>query len=69
MVSIKNYNKPTPSKWKKVGDILLVISTVLSGFIANFTEPPYKNFILGAIIVTGVLGKIITDLTAETNED
>jgi type III secretory pathway component EscU len=58
---IENFKKPTPLKWRKVGYILLTFSASLAGYVQNFTEFTYKNILTGAVIVSGILGKLITD--------
>lgn len=52
-----NYWKPTPKKWRMIGDTLLIISTSFSGweFMNNEKE---IGFIFLCI---GVLGKVITN--------
>jgi hypothetical protein len=53
--SIGGYYKPTPTKWRKVGDVLLASSVVLS---TQFPENP-KMILISSI--AGVLGKFITN--------
>lgn len=52
-------------KLKKVGYVLLLISSSLAGYIANFTDLPYKNIIIGFIIISGIIGKVLTDSTVD----
>lgn len=58
---INNYFKPTPRKWRIIGDTLLIVSTSFSGweFMSNNQE---IGFIFLCI---GVLGKIITNFASE----
>jgi len=59
---LERFKKPTPYFWKKIGYICLLISTTLGGYLANFTDIPYKNIVIGIVIVLGVIGKLLTDL-------
>ncbi len=54
----KNYNKPTPSFWRKLGDSLLATSTTVTTF-AIYEEA--KWVAIGALIL-GVAGKFLTNL-------
>lgn len=56
-LKVNNYWKPTPKKWRIIGDTLLIISTSFSGweFMNNEKE---IGFIFLCI---GVLGKVITN--------
>jgi hypothetical protein len=58
-VSAEGYYKPTPSKWRKIGDTLLLASTTLSSL--NIDKP----YIAIAIQVTGVVGKFLTNFAHE----
>lgn len=54
---LKNYWKPTPKKWRKLGDALLIVSTSaiplqLSGY----------NSVAIALFIIGIAGKFITNL-------
>lgn len=54
-----NYKKETPWRWRKIGDMLLVIGSTITS-ISAFNGSPILTTI--AAISTG-LGKIITDFT------
>lgn len=56
-VGLNGYYKPTPSKWRKIGDGLLIFSTALATL--NINHPTFAI----AIQFTGVLGKFLTNLT------
>lgn len=61
MISLKNYNKKTPVGWKTFGDICLFAAPLLSGAImAAPFEEPLKSWILFAVNMILVLGKIIS---------
>lgn len=53
---VRGYAKPTPAKFRKVGDGLLVASTLVS---AQFTDNP-KVMLVSQIV--GLIGKLITNL-------
>ena len=54
-VSVKGYAKPTPAKWRKIGDSLLVASTTIAAL--NIQHPTVAI----AVQVTGVVGKFLTN--------
>jgi hypothetical protein len=54
--SIGGFYKPTPTKWRKVGDVLLAGSVVIS---TQFPDNP-KMILVSSI--AGVVGKFITNL-------
>lgn len=58
-VGVSGYYKPTPSKWRKIGDNLLLLSTTLSAL--NIHSP----HVAIAIQITGVLGKFLTNFFYE----
>lgn len=69
---IKNYYKPTPKKWRKIGDSILygcgaVGATGLIGFDqlqAVFSQKELK-VIIGAVLILGFAGKFITNFFKE----
>jgi hypothetical protein len=72
-ITIKNYWKPTPKKWRRLGDSLLAVATVLSiGGIWQFdnlkdifTQTELKGLIIASIVL-GVVGKFMTNFFKET---
>jgi len=54
---LKNYYKPTPAKWRKLGDALLGVSTIITTFAV------YENVHWVAItaLITGVIGKFLSN--------
>jgi hypothetical protein len=54
---LRNYYKPTPAKWRKLGDALLGVSTIITTFAV------YENVHWVAItaLITGVVGKFLTN--------
>jgi hypothetical protein len=68
MIKMKNYYKPTPTKWRKIGDSLLAVAALFGGggLIAFdqlkqvYSEHELK-VIIGSAIVLGVIGKFLTN--------
>lgn len=58
----RNYWKPTPKKWRKIGDSLLAISTI--GVPAVLMNHQWIGI---SLFVVGVIGKFLTNLFAENN--
>jgi hypothetical protein len=60
-MKLKNFYRPTPAKWRKLGDTLLGISTTITGYSL------YNNlqWVAGIALVLGVLGKFLTDFFVE----
>lgn len=58
---LKDYYKPTPVKWRKLGDALLAVSVTITGFAM------YQNVQWVALIalITGVIGKFLTNFFKE----
>jgi tRNA-dihydrouridine synthase len=69
---MKNYWKPTPKKWRKFGDSLLAVATVIAmGGIWQFdnlkdlfTTTELKGMIIASIAL-GVVGKFLTNFFKE----
>jgi hypothetical protein len=67
-----NYYKPTPAKWRKIGDSILVIGTITSTTCLVeyekakeiFGANDLKTIMLTAVVCTA-LGKIITNFASE----
>jgi len=65
---MKNYWKPTPKKWRRIGDSLLAVATVIAmGGIWQFdnlkdlfTPVELKGMIIASIAL-GVVGKFLTN--------
>jgi hypothetical protein len=61
---LKNgYYKPTPSKWRKVGDMFQDVAILGGVIIASIAAPP--AWLPVAIMVIGRIGKIITNFATE----
>lgn len=67
-----NYWKPTPKKWRKIGDSLLAVATLLSvgglwqfdSLKEIFSAEELKFMIIGSIVL-GVAGKFLTNFFKE----
>jgi hypothetical protein len=60
-MKMKNYYQPTPTKWRKLGDALLGVSTTITTF-AIYQE--MKGIAITALIL-GVIGKFLSNFFAE----
>lgn len=58
---LKKYYKPTPKKWRQLGDALLGVSTTITGFAII---EDYKWIAFSALIL-GVIGKFLTNFFSE----
>lgn len=56
-----NYYKPTPAKWRKLGDALLGVSTTITGF-AIYEE---AKWVAISALIFGVIGKFLTNFFGE----
>jgi len=58
---LKNYYKPTPVKWRKLGDALLAVSVTITGFAV------YENvqWVALTALITGAIGKFLTNFFKE----
>lgn len=59
---VQYYKSPTPALWRKIGDALLTISTSLATY--SIADDWGKRVSI-IIMVTGTLGKIITNFASE----
>jgi hypothetical protein len=59
---VKFYASPTPKKWRKLGDALLMVSTTLSTY--SVVEEWGKSVTI-AIMITGVVGKFLSNFFSE----
>ncbi len=56
-----NYYKPTPKRWRKIGDSIMGLGTLITG-ISAFTLPPYITLIASVITY---IGKTITNFATD----
>jgi len=63
---MKKYYAPTPKKWRKIGDTILLGSTSLSAMMMGspFSEG-HKIWIIFGLNVFGVIGKMLTNLVTD----
>jgi hypothetical protein len=57
----ERYNQPTPLKWRKIGDLLLIISTTITSY--SVMEEMKEVALIAAIL--GCVGKILTNFFTE----
>lgn len=69
---LKNYYKPTPKKWRQIGDSILAVGVfVTSGGLLAFDklslifEPKELKIIICIALILGVSGKFITNFFKE----
>lgn len=61
---IKNYYKPTPKKWRQIGDAIATTALFIAGS-AVFAE---NKYIAVGCIIAAAVGKFITNLFKENEE-
>jgi hypothetical protein len=69
---IKNYYKPTPKKWRKLGDAILAVAVfVTAGGLIEFDklsqifDAKELKIIIGIAFILGVVGKFLTNFFKE----
>lgn len=62
----KNYKKPTPDKWRKIGDSLLAVSLFLG--TATVMMPKVDKWIPMVSVGFGVVGKFLTNFFAPKDD-
>jgi hypothetical protein len=69
MTTVKrsNWNKPTPKKWRDIGDAALALSAAVSGAITALPLP--DGFKLIALPIVNLIGAAIKFLTKLTHEE
>lgn len=66
---MKKYYKPTPVKWRKLGDAFLLFSAGLSGAVMGLPiSDNSRTWVLFAVNIVGIIGKVITNF-AGPDED
>lgn len=64
----KHYYKPTPVKWRKIGDAILFFATGVSTMVMSLPlEDKAQKWLVFSCGVIGLLGKVLTNFfTDET---
>ena len=57
----ENFNAPTPCKWRRLGNALLGVSTMITGMAIVGDE----KWVAELALFTGVIGKFLTDFFVE----
>lgn len=72
----KNYYKPTPAKFRKLGDVLLVVGTSITmGTLMEFDKlervftPKEIKVAMIVALAFGVIGKILTNFFTESKSN
>jgi hypothetical protein len=60
---LKRLQSPTPKLWKQIGNALLSISTLITGYTAYVDQPTIAIISM----ICGILGKVITSFFVEDN--
>ena len=65
---LSNYWKPTPKKWRKIGDTILAVGTfVTAGSLIGYDEmkdiftPKEVKIVIATAFILGVVGKFLTN--------
>jgi flagellar motor component MotA len=68
MKTLKNYYKPTPKKWRKLGDALLACAGVVGGggilaydSLKELYTPKELKLMIGIALVVGIAGKFLSN--------
>lgn len=59
-----NYKKPTPMRWRMIGDMLLIISSAFSGYEFMNNETEWGLFFL----ILGTIGKLLTNFATQAEK-
>ena len=66
---INNYYKPTPKKWRKIGDAILFLSASISAFIPTSPlDDGSKLWAMFGLNIFGIIGKTATNFFKEEDE-
>lgn len=73
---MENYWKPTPKKWRKLGDSLLAVATVIAiggiwqwDTLKDLFSVTELRGMIGTSIALGVIGKFLTNFFKEDNTE
>lgn len=67
---INNYYKPTPKKWRRIGDAILFISASISAFIPTSPlDEGSKLWAMFGLNIFGVIGKTATNFFKENDDE
>jgi hypothetical protein len=62
----ENYTAPTPVKWRKIGDTILLVSSSLSTMVMGLPISEHAQlWTVFVVNIIGVIGKVLTNLTKE----
>jgi hypothetical protein len=61
MSLLKKLLAPTPKIWRQIGNVLLIISTTITGYTAYIDQPTIALISM----ICGLVGKLITSLVTD----
>ncbi len=61
MKKLTNYYKPTPKKWRKIGDAFLIVGMSITTFVI-FAD---SKWIASISLICTILGKLITNFATD----
>jgi uncharacterized PurR-regulated membrane protein YhhQ (DUF165 family) len=74
-MKLSDYYKPTPRKWRKIGDTILTVGTfITAGSLIQYEQlkevfsPQEVKIIIATAFVLGVSGKFLTNFFKEETE-
>jgi hypothetical protein len=75
-MKMSNYYKPTPKKWRKIGDAILATATfVTAGGLIEYEKlkeiftPEQLKIMIGCAFALGVAGKFLTNFFKEEDSN
>jgi uncharacterized PurR-regulated membrane protein YhhQ (DUF165 family) len=73
---MKNYYKPTPKKWRIIGDAILATGVFITGGglmafdqLSQIFSPKELKIIIGVAFIMAVVGKFLTNLFKEDTKN
>lgn len=65
-MKLSNYYHPTPKKWRKIGDAIMLGTASLSAMMMGAPiHEDTKTVVIFVLNVTGVIGKVLTNFFKE----
>lgn len=59
------YKRPTPDRWRKIGDSILLLGTTLNGYLAGINA--HSGWIIFTLVLTW-LGKTLTNFVTDNSQ-
>jgi len=67
-ISLSNYNRQTPKKWKAIGDTALYSIPIIDSIILAMPDVSWKIWLVWGWSVLAAIVKIITKYVSEVEE-